>query len=117
MPRPCKPGRNTAREKERLQNIMAFGDPLTEDAFGEQIKAIRREAADDTADLCVDKFDQVMDEIRERQEFLKCINTHGEDREVNAKILTEISQRVRELKSIDKTRADSVLTDIISSMH
>ena len=117
LPRPCKPGRNAGREKERLQNIMAFGDPLTEDAFDGQIKAIRRETADENSDVSTDRFDEVMNEIRERKEFLNCINQHGEDREVNSKILTEISQRVRELKSIDKSRTDCVLTGIISSLH
>ena len=117
LPRPCKPGRNTVKEKERLQNIMAFGDPLTQDAFEDQIKAIRRETAEDTGDVSIDRFDEIRDEIRERQEFLNCINIHGEDREINSKVLTEISQRVRELKSIDKSRADHALTEIISSLQ
>ncbi|KAI6660412.1 hypothetical protein LOD99_13998 [Oopsacas minuta] len=115
LPRPCKPGRDTKLEKEKLQNIMAFGDALHEDKFSDQIKALRRETCD-SDDVTIDKFDEVMDEIRERQDFLNCVNKHGADREVQHKILTEISQRVREIKQIDKTRAGIALTEIISSL-
>ena len=114
LPRPCKPGKDIKVEKEKLQNIMAFGDPLKGDAFGDQIKSLRREVPCDRDD--VDLFEEVMSEIRERQEFLKCVHKHGEDREMENIILTEISQKVRDLKQIDKSRAEMALTEIVSSL-
>lgn len=117
LPRPSKPGRDIRKEKEKLQNIMAFGDALADDAFSEQIRVIRSEAADLTDDTFVDRFDEVMGEIRERQEFLSCVSRHKEGQEVKSKILTEISQRVRELKSIDRDRADNALSEIVSNLN
>ena len=114
LPRPCKPGRDIKVEKEKLQNIMAFGDPLKGDAFGDQINSLRREVPCDSDD--VDMFEEVISEIRERQEFLKCVHKHGEDREMENIILTEISQKVRDLKQIDKSRAAVALTEIVSNL-
>lgn len=46
----------------------------------------------------------VVEEIVERQEFLRDMEELGQDKNCRSKILTEISQRLRELELLDKER-------------
>lgn len=50
----------------------------------------------------------VVEEIVERQEFLRDMEELGQDKNYKSKILTEISQRLRELELLDKERFASL---------
>ena len=50
----------------------------------------------------------VVEEIVERQEFLRDMEELGQDKNFKSKILTEISQRLRELELLDKERFASL---------
>ena len=50
----------------------------------------------------------MVEEIVERQEFLRDMEELGQDKNYRSKILTEISQRLRELELLDKERFTSL---------
>ena len=56
----------------------------------------------------VSTFYIVVEEIVERQEFLRDMEELGQDKNYKSKILTEISQRLRELELLDKERFASL---------
>ena len=47
----------------------------------------------------------MLKEIEERKEFLEEMEALGKGEEYRARIMTEISQRVRELETMDKQRS------------
>ena len=56
----------------------------------------------------VDRFDEILQEIAERQQFLADMEKLGCRKNYENKILLEISQKIRELELIDKKRLCSI---------
>ncbi|KAL5473859.1 hypothetical protein EMCRGX_G028422 [Ephydatia muelleri] len=106
--RPAPSRFDSTKEKKRLQNIMAYGREL-----GELVPA--RPAHLDQEESEVDRFHEVLQEIEERKTFLAEMEALGKDKEYRAKIMTEISQRVRELEVIDKEKCSELTSALEDS--
>ncbi|XP_061889382.1 UPF0193 protein EVG1 isoform X3 [Entelurus aequoreus] len=92
------PTRDLEKEKRRLQNILATG---------------REETADDTnVAACdepevteeLDRYQEVLDEIEERRQFLADMASLGQEKQYIHIINTEISQKIRELEMLEEAR-------------
>ncbi|GFO23384.1 upf0193 protein evg1-like [Plakobranchus ocellatus] len=89
----------SAREKEKLANIMAYG----EDQPRIPMKNIRVRL--EPLSPLPDRFDELQKEIKDRQDFLKEMESIGKGEQYRVIIATEISQKVREMELIDKKRS------------
>ncbi|CAG5129319.1 unnamed protein product [Candidula unifasciata] len=90
----------SCREKEKLANIMAYGEDKP------QIQVKRKQVVKiETPPPLPDRFDELQNEIRERQEFLKDMEALGQGDKYRTIIATEISQKIREMEVIDKKRS------------
>ncbi|CAK6962907.1 UPF0193 protein EVG1%2C partial [Scomber scombrus] len=91
------PIRDLEKEKRRLQNILATG----------QEEPTAASCQNDTAEVIVerDKYQEVLDEIAERRQFLEDMASLGQEKQYIQIINTEISQKIRELEVLDKTRS------------
>lgn len=91
------------KDKRRLQNVMAYGE------HGKDIEDVptqrRRPAKEMKPEKEVDRFDEILQEIEERRSFLDEMETLGEGKKYRTIIMTEISQKIRELELIDKERS------------
>ncbi|KAJ3614982.1 hypothetical protein NHX12_018551 [Muraenolepis orangiensis] len=100
------PTRDLEKEKRRLQSILATGEeepkPKASYAADQKPEAMER-----------DRFQEVLDEIEENRQFLADMTSLGQGKIYNNLINTEISQKIRELEMIDKTRG-SEMRDLIS---
>lgn len=89
------PTRDLEKEKRRLQNILATG---------------QEEPPPDVFTCCEpevkerDRYQEVLDEIEERRQFLADMASLGQDEQYIYIINSEISQRLRELAVLDKAR-------------
>ncbi|PIK57690.1 putative UPF0193 protein EVG1-like [Apostichopus japonicus] len=104
------------KDKQRLQNIMAFGKDLPE-ITPEQKAALMREP---TPEPEVDRFEELEQEIRERAEFLEDMKALGREKEYLPIVSTEISQKVREMELIDAERTQTLrkaLSEQGSGLH
>uniref|UniRef100_A0A8C5TCS2 Chromosome 22 open reading frame 23 n=1 Tax=Malurus cyaneus samueli TaxID=2593467 RepID=A0A8C5TCS2_9PASS len=95
--------RDLEKEKRRLQNILATGKDEVEDKM-EQVFVQKKE--DETAEH--DRFEELMNEIQERREFLAEMEALGQGKEYDGIILTEISQKMHEMEIIDKKRSEEM---------
>jgi transcriptional regulator of NAD metabolism len=75
-----------AKEKARLQNVMAYGKDL------EPPKAVASSRPQVKDEEEIDRFAEVMGEIEERRKFLEDMAALGQDKPHRHKIMTEISQ-------------------------
>ncbi|CAF0748071.1 unnamed protein product [Brachionus calyciflorus] len=91
----------TDDDKEKLSKIMAYGKDA---AKWPQIKNVPQEEVDYESEPEPDRFDELQDEIKERVEFLETMTKLGKRKEYQAMIMTEISQKIREMELLDKTR-------------
>uniref|UniRef100_A0A8C5X1V1 Chromosome 22 open reading frame 23 n=1 Tax=Malurus cyaneus samueli TaxID=2593467 RepID=A0A8C5X1V1_9PASS len=98
-----QPMRDLEKEKRRLQNILATGKDEVEDKM-EQVFVQKKE--DETAEH--DRFEELMNEIQERREFLAEMEALGQGKEYDGIILTEISQKMHEMEIIDKKRSEEM---------
>ncbi|XP_069764457.1 UPF0193 protein EVG1 isoform X1 [Narcine bancroftii] len=97
-----RPTRNLEREKHRLQNIMATGkDGPTPDKKQKPKEEERNK-------LQIDRFDELCNEIEERQQFLEQMESLGRGKKFRGIIHTEISQKIREMEEIDKRRSSEL---------
>ncbi|XP_020838230.1 UPF0193 protein EVG1 isoform X1 [Phascolarctos cinereus] len=101
-PRPC---RDMEKEKERLQDIFANGKDGSEK---KKIKQSARQAEPLPSDPEPDRFEELVKEVRERQEFLAEMQALGQGKQYRGIILTEISQKLREMEDIDQKRKDEL---------
>ncbi|XP_061181162.1 UPF0193 protein EVG1-like, partial [Saccostrea echinata] len=99
-PLPNTRGQDKDRQKERLANIMAFG----EDIDPKKKKAMNRPPPPDDDEPAIDRFDELQLEIDERRAFLEDMEKHGQGAKYRPLINTEISQKIREMELIDKKR-------------
>ncbi|NWX33941.1 EVG1 protein, partial [Notiomystis cincta] len=98
-----EPTRDLEKEKRRLQNILATGKDEVEHEV-EQVLAQKRE--EEVAEP--DRFEELMNEIQERKEFLEEMEALGQGRKYQGIILTEISQKLHEMEIIDKKRSEEM---------
>ncbi|CAH8862885.1 unnamed protein product [Trichobilharzia szidati] len=123
--RPPPVGLNTGpSEKLRLAHLMTYGEePTVKSLKNDQIKDGRLEylsrrilkypkvtgdddddGHDNQSENCKDRFEELMDEVNERREFLAQMENLGRVKEYRATIETEISQLIREMEEIDLKR-------------
>ncbi|XP_072512166.1 UPF0193 protein EVG1 isoform X8 [Notamacropus eugenii] len=101
-PRPC---RDIEKEKERLQNIFANGKEGIEK---KKKKPSVRQAELLPSDPEPDRFEELVKEVHERQEFLAEMEALGRGKQYRGIILTEISQKLREMEDIDQKRNEDL---------
>ncbi|NXM73380.1 EVG1 protein, partial [Serilophus lunatus] len=103
-----QPTRDVEKEKRRLQNILATGKDEVEGKV-EQVLVLRKEEEMPEPD----RFEELVNEIQERKEFLAEMEALGQDKEYQGIILTEISQKMHEMEIIDKKRSEEI-TEIMT---
>ncbi|NXC43978.1 EVG1 protein, partial [Penelope pileata] len=95
--------RDLEREKQRLQNILAMGKDVEEHQEKQTSDQTKEE---ETPEL--DRFEELVNEVQERREFLAEMEALGQGKKYQTIILTEISQKMREMEIIDKKRSEEV---------
>ncbi|NWH94318.1 EVG1 protein, partial [Aegithalos caudatus] len=98
-----QPTRDLEKEKRRLQNILATGKDEVEDKV-EQVFVRKKEK--EIAEP--DRFEELINEIQERREFLAEMEALGQGKKYQGIILTEISQKLHEMEIIDKKRSEEM---------
>ncbi len=78
-------GYNSTVEKQKLQNVMAFG-------VDTEPKPVHRVSSTMVPEQEVDRFDEILQEIGERKEFLNEMESLGQGHKFRSRIMTEISQ-------------------------
>ncbi|XP_013986163.1 UPF0193 protein EVG1 [Salmo salar] len=96
--------RDLEKEKRRLQNILATGQEEPRPSHPRNI------SLDQGPEEERDRFQEVLDEIEERKEFLEEMTALGKGKQYHNIINTEISQKIRELEVIDKARGAELRT-------
>nr|XP_033789737.1 UPF0193 protein EVG1 [Geotrypetes seraphini]XP_033789738.1 UPF0193 protein EVG1 [Geotrypetes seraphini] len=96
----ARPTRDLEKEKRRLQNILATGKDIPEPKREPRKPAPTEEEVPE-----IDRFDELVNEIRERQEFLADMEALGQGKSYRTIIQTQISQKLREMELIDKKRS------------
>ncbi|NWV08723.1 EVG1 protein, partial [Ptilonorhynchus violaceus] len=98
-----QPTRDLEKEKRRLQNILATGKDEMEEKV-EQVLIQKKE--EEIAEP--DRFEELMNEIQERKEFLAEMEALGQGKKYQGIVLTEISQKMHEMEIIDKKRSEEM---------
>ncbi|XP_010871156.1 UPF0193 protein EVG1 [Esox lucius] len=99
--------RDLEKEKRRLQNILATGQEEPRPSRPRNIPL-------DKGPEERERFQEVLDEIEERREFLQEVTALGKRQQYQNIINTEISQKIRELEMIDKGRSAELRTALMS---
>ncbi|XP_041363230.1 UPF0193 protein EVG1 homolog [Gigantopelta aegis] len=89
----------SAREKEKLANIMAYGED-NPNVYKKKV----RERVEPREENETDRFEELQKEIEDRREFMKKMVKLGKAKDYQHMIDTEISQKIREMEVIDKKR-------------
>ncbi|NWX16347.1 EVG1 protein, partial [Aegotheles bennettii] len=97
-------GRDLEKEKQRLQNILATGKNVVEDKVVKQV-LVRTEEEEVPEP---DRFEELVNEVQERREFLEEMEALGQGKKYRSIVLTEISQKMREMEIIDKKRSEEM---------
>ncbi|XP_062304948.1 UPF0193 protein EVG1 [Osmerus eperlanus] len=92
------------KEKRRLQNILATGQE--EPSRPRKVPQLQGPEVGEERD----RFQEVLDEIEERKQFLEEMTTLGKGKNYYNIINTEISQKIRELEMIDKALSTELRT-------
>ncbi|NXR09025.1 EVG1 protein, partial [Semnornis frantzii] len=95
--------RDLEKEKQRLQNILATGKDV--------VKCNKRQARFQTKEEEIpepDRFEELVNEVQERREFLAEMEALGQGKKYESIVLTEISQKIREMEIIDKKRSEEI---------
>lgn len=90
-----KPIRSLEKEKERLSNLMAFGEEIEVPIKNKNVPKNQPEK---------DRFDEIQGEITERENFLDEMIKLGQGDKYRPIISTQISQLIREMEQIDQRR-------------
>ncbi|KFW00716.1 UPF0193 protein EVG1, partial [Eurypyga helias] len=93
--------RDLEKEKQRLQNILATGKDVVEH------KAMPVQTKEEEIPE-PDRFEELVNEVRERKEFLAEMEALGQGKKYRGIVLTEISQKMREMEVIDKKRSEEM---------
>ncbi|XP_067998528.1 UPF0193 protein EVG1 [Melanerpes formicivorus] len=95
--------RDLEKEKQRLQNILATGkDVVTCNMKQAQVETKEEEMPEP------DRFEELVNEVQERREFLAEMEALGQGKKYRSIVLTEISQKMREMEIIDKKRSEEL---------
>ncbi|NWY54001.1 EVG1 protein, partial [Chionis minor] len=95
--------RDLEKEKRRLQNILATGKDVVECNMKQTLVHTKEEEIPEP-----DRFEELVNEVQERKEFLAEMEALGQGKKYRRIILTEISQKMREMEIIDKRRSKEV---------
>ncbi|NWS68235.1 EVG1 protein, partial [Crotophaga sulcirostris] len=97
------PRRDLEKEKERLQNILATGKDVVEHKVKRTPVQTKKEEIPEP-----DRFEELVNEVQERKEFLAEMEALGQGKKYRSIVLTEISQKMREMEIIDKKRSEAM---------
>ncbi|CAH1794493.1 unnamed protein product, partial [Owenia fusiformis] len=100
------PNRSADKDKERLQNMMAYGEDLPAPTSASIRKARAKMLPED--EPYVDRFDELQGEINERKQFMKDMEKLGQGDKFRQIIDTEVSQKIREMEIIDRKRTEQL---------
>ncbi|GFT12784.1 hypothetical protein TNCV_5095241 [Trichonephila clavipes] len=89
------------KEKERLQNMMAFGQDFDVETIEKPKKEIELPMEINPSDI----FDEILNEIKERRDFLEEMTQLGLRKRYLPEIQCQISVRLKELEKLDKEKA------------
>ncbi|XP_064368759.1 UPF0193 protein EVG1 isoform X1 [Dromaius novaehollandiae] len=95
--------RDLEREKQRLQNILATGKDVVEHEVKQTLVQTKEEETPE-----IDRFEELVNEVQERKEFLAEMEALGHGKKYRGIVLTEISQKLREMEIIDKKRSEGM---------
>ncbi|NXJ88086.1 EVG1 protein, partial [Corythaixoides concolor] len=95
--------RDLEKEKQRLQNILAKGKDVVEHKVKQTLVQTKEEEIPEP-----DRFEELVNEVQERREFLAEMEALGQGKKYRSIILTEISQKMREMEIIDKKRSEEM---------
>ncbi|KFP33566.1 UPF0193 protein EVG1, partial [Colius striatus] len=100
-----RPGatRDLEKEKQRLQNILATGKDVVEQEVKQMPLQTKKEEIPEP-----DRFEELVKEVQERREFLAEMEALGQGKKYQRIILTEISQKLREMELLDKKRSEEM---------
>ncbi|XP_026025801.1 UPF0193 protein EVG1 isoform X1 [Astatotilapia calliptera] len=93
------PTRDLEKEKRKLQNIFAHGTEQPE--AGSSQKPPQHQSSE--IPKKIDRYQEVLNEIQERQQFLEDMASLGQEKDYINIINTEISQKLRELEIMEKS--------------
>ncbi|XP_075894061.1 UPF0193 protein EVG1 isoform X2 [Nelusetta ayraudi] len=93
------PIRDLEKEKLRLQNIMSTGQEGPTAAPPTNVSGRRDQRVEEEKD----RFQEVLDEIEERRQFLADMASLGQEKKYSNIINTEIAQKIRELEMLDQS--------------
>ncbi|EUB58742.1 V-type proton ATPase proteolipid subunit [Echinococcus granulosus] len=108
-PRLAKEFKSREEEKERLASIFAYGEDL-------KIEKTRSARTAEEKSACISRFDELFDELRDRQTFLEEMRRLGKAADYKTQIQSEISQIVHEMEEIDK-RENAALAQLQQKDH
>ncbi|NXC15415.1 EVG1 protein, partial [Corythaeola cristata] len=95
--------RDLEKEKQRLQNILAMGKDVVEHKVKQTLVQTKVEEIPEP-----DRFEELVNEVQERREFLAEMEALGQGKKYRSIILTEISQKMHEMEIIDKKRSEEM---------
>ncbi|KAM6416859.1 UPF0193 protein EVG1 [Pluvialis apricaria] len=95
--------RDLEKEKRRLQNILATGKDVVECNVKQTLVQTKEEEIPEP-----DRFEELVNEVQERKEFLAEMEALGQGKKYRRIVLTEISQKMREMEIIDKKRSEEM---------
>ncbi|XP_026721281.1 UPF0193 protein EVG1 [Athene cunicularia] len=95
--------RDLEKEKQRLQNILATGKDVVEHKVKQMLVQTKEEEIPQ-----LDRFEELMNEVQERREFLAEMEALGQGKKYRRIVLTEISQKMREMEITDKKRSEEM---------
>ncbi|KAM6213772.1 UPF0193 protein EVG1 [Sarcoramphus papa] len=95
--------RDLEKEKQRLQNILATGKDVVERNVKQTLVQTKEEEIPEP-----DRFEELVNEVQERREFLAEMEALGQGKKYRRIVLTEISQKMREMEIIDKKRSEEM---------
>ncbi|KAM6090031.1 UPF0193 protein EVG1 [Theristicus caerulescens] len=95
--------RDLEKEKQRLQNILATGKDVVEHKVKQTLVQTKEEQIPEP-----DRFEELVNEVQERREFLAEMEALGQGKKYRRIVLTEISQKMREMEIIDKKRSEEM---------
>ncbi|XP_030760632.1 UPF0193 protein EVG1 homolog [Sitophilus oryzae] len=99
--RPIKPGMDREREIEKLANKMAY----REDVHVTKSKVLKK-LEKEKVELAANRFDQLVQEIKEREEWLKEMDELGEGNKYKLIIEQQIQNKVREMDRLKLSALD-----------
>nr|CAD7263324.1 unnamed protein product [Timema shepardi] len=103
---PTKPAVDKEKEKQKLQSLMAFGKVIPPTPRNRKLRSGPRESLR-TPDM--DQwFNKLVQEVKDRAEFLEDMRALGQERKYRPIIEQEIASKIRQMEIIDKKQCDEL---------